>query len=128
METEREPGTRRDEELSVDKLVDLVRQLQQTIRELQAENARLKEQLKDLDGRHPTQRLDEEYSLESEEKRSRSKRRRQQKSPRRGRRSTEEKLAEADRHETVFPDDVSPDDCTPHYSRVVWRIENGLAD
>ena len=51
-------------------LVALVRRLEQTIAELQVENARLKGQLEDREGRHPTQRLEEEYSLEAEDKRS----------------------------------------------------------
>jgi hypothetical protein len=94
---------------------------------LQRENQRLRQQLEERDGRNPTQRLDEEYSLKAEEQRSRGKRRRKQKSPRRGRRSTEEKLAEADRHEDVFPPDAAAEDCTLHYSRQVWRIEQGRA-
>jgi hypothetical protein len=113
------------EELSVDQLVALVRRLERTVGELQAENERLKQRLKDCGGQHPTQRLEDEYSLEAEDKRAGGKRRKKQKSSRRGRRTTEEKLAQADRHEDVFPDDVSPDDCTLHLSRVVWRIENG---
>ena len=104
-----------------------VRAQQQTIDELQVENARLKQQMEDRDGQHPTPRLEEEYSLEAEARRSGGKRRKKQKSSRRGRRTTEEKLAEADRREDVFPENVSPDDCTLHSSRVVWRIENGQA-
>ena len=103
-------GTGGEGELSVDQLVELVRRLQRTIDELQRENERLKQQLKERDGQNPTQRLDEEYSLKAEEQRSRGKRRKKQKSPRRGRRSTEEKLAEADRHEDVFPPDAAPVD------------------
>ena len=120
-------GTGHETELSVDELVALVRRLERTIGELQAENERLKQQLKDCDGQHPTQRLDEEYSLEAEAKRAGGKRPKKQKSPRRGRRTTEEKLALADRHEDVFPEGVLPDDCTLHLSRVVWRTENGQA-
>ena len=127
MDSETPTGTRDGEVLSVDHLVALVRRLEQTIAELQVENARLKEQLADRDGRHPTQRLEEEYSLEAEDKRSGGKRRKKQKSSRRGRRTTEEKLAEADRREDVFPEGVPPADCTLHLSRVVWRIENGQA-
>ncbi|MBL6707378.1 MAG: transposase [Planctomycetaceae bacterium] len=112
---------------SVAELKQTVRDQQQTIAELQVEKKRLKQQLSDRDGQHPTQRLDDEYSLEAEDKRAGGKRRKKQKSSRRGRRTTAEKLAEADRHEDVFPEDVSPDDCTLHLSRVVWRIENGQA-
>ena len=125
MDSETLTGTRDDDGLSVDDLVALVRRLEQTIAELQVENARLKGQLEDRDGQHPTQRLDDEYSLEAEDKRSGGKGRKKQKSSRRGRRTTAEKLAEANRHEDVFPDDVSPDDCSLHLSRVVRRIENG---
>jgi len=137
MDSETPTGTSDGDALRVDDLVALVRRLEQTIVELQVENARLKGQLADRDGQHPTQRLEDEYSLEAEDKRDAAKRaggqrRKKQKSSRRGRRTTEEKLAEeklaeAHRHEDVFPDDVPPDDCTLHLSRVVRRIENGQA-
>jgi hypothetical protein len=117
---------------SVAELKQTVRAQQQTIDELQVEKERLKQKLREHDGQHPTQRLDDEYSLEAEDKRDTAKRaggqrRKKQKSSRRGRRTTEEKLAQAHRHEDVFPEDVPPDDCTLHLSRVVWRIENGQA-
>jgi len=132
MDAETPTGTSDGEALSVDHLVALVRRLEQTIAELQVENARLKGQLEDRDGQHPTQRLEDEYSLEAEDKRDAAKRaggqrRKKQKSSRRGRRTTEEKLAEADRHEDVFSEGDSPDDCTLHLSRVVRRIEHGQA-
>jgi regulator of replication initiation timing len=91
---------------SVSDLKQTVRTPQQTIDELQVENSRLRQQLKDRDGQHSTQRLDEEYSLEAEDKRSGGPRRKKQKSSRRGRRTTAEKLVEADRHEDVFPKDT----------------------
>ena len=127
MDAETPTGTSDGEALSVDRLVALVRRLEQTIAELQVENSRLKGQLEDRDGQHPTLRLEDEYYLEAEDKRAGGKRRKKQKSSRRGRRTTKEKLAEADRHEDVFPEGVSPDDCTLHLSRVVCRIENGQA-
>lgn len=122
-------------------LLQTVQTLEQTAARLQGENERLREELqqcrqelqeyKDGDGQHPTQRLDEPYSVNSEEqrekKRAGSKRRRKQKSHRRGRRTTAEKIAAADREEDVFPPDVLPDDCTFDYSRVMTRIENGRA-
>ena len=155
MEENSPTGTGHEDELSVSQLAELVRELkgtvgelrqsvaelkqtvrdqqqtildqEQTIDELQIEKERLKQQLSDRDGQHPTPRLEDEYSLEAEDKRTGSQRRKKQKSSRRGRHTTEEKLAEADRHEDVFPEGVSPDDCTLHLSRVVWRIENGQA-
>lgn len=112
---------------SVADLKQTVRARQQTIDELQVEKERLKQRLRERDGQHPTHRLDDEYSLKAEDKRAGGSRREKQKSSRRGRRTTEEKLARADRHEDVFPEDVSSDDRTLHLSRVVWRIENGQA-
>jgi hypothetical protein len=70
MDAETPTGTSDGEALSVDDLVALVRRLEQTIAELQVENARLKRQLADRDGQHPTQRLEAEDSLEAEDKRS----------------------------------------------------------
>ena len=55
---------------SVAELKQTVRDQQQTIAELQVEKKRLKQQLSDRDGQHPTQRLDDEYSLEAEDKRA----------------------------------------------------------
>ena len=114
-------GTGREGELSVEQLVNWCADFNRRSTSCNREE-RLKQQLKERDDQNPTQRLDEEYSLKAEEQRSRGKRRKKQKSPRRGRRSTEEKLAEADRHEDVFPPDAAPEDCTLHRSRV------GLAD
>lgn len=125
----------------VEQLLQTVQTLQQTVRRLETENTQLREELrqcrqelqeyKDRDAQSPTERLDEAYSLRSEEQRQQqragAKRRRKQASPRRGRRTTAEKIAEADREEDVFPADVPPEDCTFDYSRVVTRVEDGRA-
>jgi uncharacterized small protein (DUF1192 family) len=50
MGSETPTGTSDGDTLSVDELVALVRRLEQTIAELQVENARLKGQLEDRDG------------------------------------------------------------------------------
>jgi len=117
--------------LSPRQLVEIILQKQQMVDELREELnlareeiARLKEEAAQ---KNPTQRLDEEYSLDAEEKRSRRKRKRKQKSKRRGRRTTAEKMAQAERSEIVFPEGFSQEDCTLHRSRPVWRIENGRA-
>lgn len=117
--------------LSPRQLIEIILRQQQIIDELReelkqarSEIAKLKEEAAQ---KNPTQRLDEEYSLEAEEKRSRRKRRRKQKSKRRGRRTTAEKLAQAERSEIVLPEGFSQADCTLHRSRPVWRIENGRA-
>ena len=112
-------------------LLEIILQQQQTINELREELRQARDEiakLKEEAGKkNPTQRLDEEYSLDAEEKRSRRKRKRKQKSNRRGRRATAEKLAKAERSETVLPEGFSQEDCTLHRSRPVWRIENGRA-
>jgi hypothetical protein len=69
--------------------------------------------------------LNDEYSVDAEEKPARDHRRRKLKSDCRERQSTEEKLPQANRHEDVFPEGVSMDDCTCHSSRVMRRLENG---
>jgi len=117
--------------VSSDELVDIILQQQKLIAELCArleeaekEIASLKEELAK---KNPTERLDEEYSLDAEEKRSRGRRKRKQKSKRRGRRTTAEKLAQAERTENVLPEGFCLEDCTLHRRRPVWRIENGRA-
>lgn len=109
-------------ELDRDQLIALVR-------ELRDENARLLERLERLEGRSPTTRLDESYSLQAEERRQEKqrKKKRKQKSPRRGRRTTQEKLDQAERREIVCPEGLSPGECKLHRRRPVWRIENGRA-
>jgi transposase len=117
--------------LSPGQLVEIILQQQQMIDELREELKQARDEIAKLKEeaaqKNPTQRLDQEYSLEAEEKRSRRKRRRKQKSKRRGRRTTAEKLAEAERNEVVLPEGFSEADCTLHRSRPVWRIENGRA-
>ncbi len=122
-------------------LLQSVRSLEQSLDRLQAENAQLREELQECRdelqqyrnryGPPPTERLDEAYSLRSEEQRQQqragAKRRRKQNSPRRGRRTTAEKIAQADREEDVFPADVPPEECAFDYSRVVTRVEDGRA-
>ena len=98
--------------------------------ELEKENQQLRQKL----SQHPTQRLDEAYSLRAEEQRrdatsqngvpSKTKK---QKSARRGRISTAQKLALATRHEDIWPSDRPRSECPLRYSRAVWRIIAGQA-
>ncbi|MCH5375907.1 MAG: transposase, partial [Planctomycetes bacterium] len=112
-------------------LLEIILQQQKKIDELRAELKQARDEIAKLKEeaarKNPTQRLDEEYSLKAEEKRSRRKRKRKQKSKRRGRRATAEKLAKAERSEIVLPEGFSQEDCTLHRSRPVWRIEHGRA-
>jgi hypothetical protein len=118
-------------ELSSRQLVDIILQQQQMIDELRKELKQARDRIARLQEeagqKNATQRLDEEYSLEAEEKRSRRKRKRKQKSERRGRRTTAEKLAQAERSEIVLPQGFSQEECTLRRSRPVWRIENDRA-
>jgi hypothetical protein len=110
--------------LPQDRLIEVILEQQRTIQSLRQKIEELRKQLGDC-GQRPTPRMDEEYSLGAEEKRSRGKRRRKQKSERRGRRTTQEKLEQADRVEVVLPDGFAQDECSLHCQRPVWRIEDG---
>lgn len=135
------PGLRHDE------LIGLIQQLQDRLAVLEARDRAqtkhlaaqaklIEEQAKriaELEKRHPTQRLDEAYSVKAEEKRREDAqqdgkpKKKKQKSKRRGRISTAEKLATATHHEDVWPGEYSLSDCQWRYSRVAWRIIDGQA-
>ena len=84
---------------------------------------------KQLRKQSPDTRLEQEYSLKAEEQRQnkQSGKRRKQKSERGGRRTTQEKLDEADRIQIVCPDGFDVEQCKLHRQRPVWRIEEGRA-
>lgn len=118
--------------IPADRLVDLVVRQQQ---ELQAAKTRI-EQLEKQLGASPTPRLDQSYSLDAEARRQedrqreaagKKKRRKPQKSKRRGRLRSADKIKMAQRTETVYPNDVPKSECTLSHTRPVWRIENGQA-
>ena len=67
-----------------------------------------------------------DFSVAAEEQRRRVGRKRQ-KSPRRGRVPTADKLAEAKRIDDVYPPNAQPSQCVVVRTRVAWRIENGRA-
>ena len=137
--------------MTSDELLALVLRLQERIGELEARDreqtqqlerqakriAELEKEVQQLRqklGQHPTQRLDEAYSLRSEEQRREAAsqngvplKKKKQKSARRGRISTEDKLKLATRHEDIWPSDRPHSECHLRYSRPVWRIINGQA-
>ena len=84
---------------------------------------------KRLQERNPTERLAQAYSLKAEEQRQAKAAgqigRKQQKSKRRGRIATAEKLALATQQENVLPSGRTVEECRWRYARVVWRIRNG---
>ena len=84
----------REGRVDADRLVELIVSLQ---RQLHAANQRIEELEKKLGGK-PTQKLDEPFSVESEERRQeerKKKRRKRKKRSRRGRVTTAEKVAQA---------------------------------
>jgi len=97
--------------------------------DLRREIAALRRRVEELEGRQPTKRLDESYSLQAEEQRrdTATGRKRKQKSSRRGRKATQEKIDEADRRECVVPVGLTIEQCRFVRERAVWRIEEGRA-
>jgi len=109
--------------VSIDRLVDLIASQQKLIEKLQKQNAELQEK---IDGKNPTERLDEQYSEKAEEKRQAKGRKRKRPKPqRKGRISTAEKIAQAERTEKVYPAGIDPEQCKLSHTRVAWRFENG---
>jgi transposase len=119
-------------QVSIEQLLDLIDQQQQTIQGLRREQQRLQERLAQYEPevhsessfqRQTTETPPRSYSLDAEEKRRR--RRRRKKSP--GRRPTELKFADAERTENIYPDRVRQRDCQLARERAVWRLEEGRA-
>jgi transposase len=111
--------------LKPDRLVDLIVDLQ---RQLHAANQRIADLEKQLTG--SSAKVDEPYSLRAEEKRQDARGKKKRKAPRKGRRgrlSTADKIAKAEREVDVLPDGLSKSDCHLSHTRPVWRLENGRA-
>lgn len=114
--------------LSQDKLLVVIVAQQKRIAEL--------EEL--IKGKNPTPRVDEPYSVKAEELRkrkaelaklngSRNGGKKGSTKLRRGRVTTADKVALAERTELIYPADVSVEDCQLSHTRVAWRLENGRA-
>src|SRR4051794_16305620 len=123
----------REGRISAERLVDLVAEL---CGKLEAANQRIEElnrRIEDLERQGegtPTAKVDEPFSTRAEEKRqeARGKKRRKRKPKgRRGRISTSDKVAQAERTEAIFPAGVPPDACSLSHVRPVWRLEDGRA-
>jgi transposase len=116
----------REGRIDVDRLVDLIVTLQ---RQLQAANQRIEDLEKKIGG-PPTTKLDEAFSLRAEEQRQEArgkKKRKEKRKKRRGRLKTSDKIAQAERTESVFPEGVLPEACQLSHVRPVWRLENSRA-
>jgi len=118
----------REGRVDVDRLVDLMGSLQ---RQLTKANQRIRE-LEEKLGGAATTKLDQPFSLQAEEKRQeargrKAKKKKKQQQRQRGRRATANKLELAEREESVFPEDIDPQQCKFSHSRPVWRLEGGRA-
>jgi transposase len=112
--------------LKPDRLVDLIVALQ---RQLHTAHQRIADLEKRLAG--SASKVDEPYSLRAEEKRqdarSKKKKRKAPHAGRRGRLSTADKIANAEREVDVLPDGLTKDECRLSHTRPVWRLESGRA-
>jgi hypothetical protein len=119
--------------IGLERLVDLIaaqqRQLLAAQQQLQAARERIEELEKKLGGPPPTTKVDEPFSVRSEEQRqeARGKKRQRKAKGRRGRFKTKDKIAQAERTEPVFPEGIAPNQCYLSHVRPVWRLENGRA-
>jgi transposase len=104
-----------------------------TAEKLQGQLDACLEQLKEIKAKqdgHPTQRLEESYSMSAEERRQARKSRRKEidaKTKRTGRGKNDEKLERATREENVYPEGVAADACQFSHSRPMWRLLDGKA-
>ena len=116
----------REGRIPADRLVELVVRLQ---RELQEARRRIEELQKTLGG-SATVKFAEPFSLRAEERRqeARGKKPRKRNRPRRrGRITTADKIARAQRTERVFPAGIAESQCKLSHTRPVWRLEQGRA-
>jgi transposase len=132
----------REGRIDVDRLVDLFvtsqRQLQAAIQQLEAANQKLEaatqriaELEKQRGGPSPA-KLEQPFSLRAEEQRQQArgnnkKPKKKKTKNKRGRVSTAEKIAQAQRHEDVLPEGLTKSECQESHVRPVWRLENGRA-
>lgn len=118
--------------LSVEQVFELIEQLQERLKRLEAENHRLRQRLAQYEPeilREPTAGSPAspgQYGLAAEERRREKRaRKRLRNHRRRGRRRTQVKFAAAERTQDVYPPDVRRQECTLDHERAVWRLEDG---
>jgi transposase len=116
----------REGRIDAHRLVDVIVTLQ---RELQSARQRIADLEKQLGG-SPPPKVDEPFSLRAEAKRQEARSQKKPKAKRKGRRgrlTTADKVAQAERAVVVVPDGVAKSDCHLSHVRPVWRLENGRA-
>jgi transposase len=121
-----------DGRIAADRLVDLIASQQRAMEELQQQLRAAKERTEELEkklGSLPTAKVAEPFSLRAEEKRqnARGKKAKPKAKKRRGRVRTKDKIAQAERREAVYPEEVAPSACHLSHVRPVWRLEEGRA-
>lgn len=132
----------REGRINLDRVIDLLATSQRQVqaanqcveelrKQLQTQNEELQKLRKQVGATAPAEpaKLTQPFSLRAEEQRQESrgnkKKRTRKKKCRKGRVTTAEKIAQATRHEAVFPHGVEPSACKPSHVRAVWRLENG---
>ena len=118
----------RDGRIDPERLIDLIAKLQQ---QLQAAKRRIEELEKQIGGAS-TVKTAEPYSMRAEEQRQlargkKPRNRKKNKQSRRGRLTTAQKVALAERTVKVYPDDVAKTECTLSHTRPIWRLNNNRA-
>ena len=116
----------REGRIDANRLVELMVTLQ---RKLQAADERIAELEKQIAG-STTPKVNEPFSMRAEEKRQEARGKTKPKAKRKGRRgrfTTADKVAQAERAVDVFPDGVDKSQCHESHVRPVWRLENGRA-
>lgn len=97
--------------------------------DLRREIAVLRRRVAELEGGRTAKQVPEAFSLQAEERRRDQARgrKRKQKSVRRGRQATQQKVDDSDRLECVVPEGLTLEQCTFVRARPVWRVEGGRA-
>jgi transposase len=131
MDTSHLENQLRQRDQQIEQMAETVRRQERIIAEQAQEIARLQGRVAELESvlgrkaqanRSKTPRFSGDYSLRSQE---RPKRRRKRRSP--GRRPNSQKLDQAERTEDVYPEGVPPQQCVFVRDRLAWRIEDGRA-
>jgi hypothetical protein len=116
----------REGRIDAQRLVELMVTLQ---RKLQTAEQRIAELEKQLGGSN-TPKVNEPFSMRAEEKRQEARGKTKRKAKRKGRRgrfTTADKVAQAERAVEIFPEGVDKSQCQWSHVRPVWRLENNRA-